>query len=192
MYPLFTLDSLGCLETEESRVTQDTKATEVRTQSLVVCRCFSSVQSQSCTFSTWIWAFLSAEINIFGSPFLSILYFLSLFLNPPGDPGDCACLGGGTSGASGLPGAPGRNGSPGFPGRKGELGDSGSPGFNGVQGPPVSSISTLLLLYSFEEFCNFHKNPSFLSCCRVVLVKVVTLVVRERRGHLTTPPWVLG
>lgn len=118
--------------------------------------------------------------------------FLSLFLNPPGDPGDCACLGGGTSGASGLPGAPGRNGSPGFPGRKGELGDSGSPGFNGVQGPPVSSISTLLLLYSFEEFCNFHKNPSFLSCCRVVLVKVVTLVVRERRGHLTTPPWVLG
>uniref|UniRef100_A0A3Q3GPE9 Uncharacterized protein n=1 Tax=Labrus bergylta TaxID=56723 RepID=A0A3Q3GPE9_9LABR len=52
-----------------------------------------------------------------------------LYPAPPGDPGDCACLGGGTSGLPGLPGSPGINGSPGFPGRKGEYGDPGSPGF---------------------------------------------------------------
>lgn len=59
-------------------------------------------------------------------------------LRPSGDPGDCACLGGGTSGSAGSVGPQGSNGRPGYPGEKGEPGDSGSPGFNGIQGPPVS------------------------------------------------------
>lgn len=59
-------------------------------------------------------------------------------LRPSGDPGDCACLGGGTSGSTGSVGSQGSNGRPGYPGEKGEPGDSGSPGFNGIQGPPVS------------------------------------------------------
>lgn len=68
--------------------------------------------------------------------------FIPPSLCPPGDPGDCACLGGDSSGLPGLPGPSGVNGSPGFPGRKGEPGDPGSPGFNGVQGPAVSKVFT--------------------------------------------------
>lgn len=68
------------------------------------------------------------------------------FLHPLGDPGDCACLGGGSSGLPGRPGAPGINGNPGFPGQKGERGDLGSPGFNGVQGPSVSRSSRCIFL----------------------------------------------
>lgn len=63
---------------------------------------------------------------------------LSALSCPSGDPGDCACLGGGTSGSAGSVGPQGSNGRPGYPGEKGEPGDSGSPGFNGIQGPPVS------------------------------------------------------
>lgn len=63
------------------------------------------------------------------------------YLHLLGDPGDCACQGGGTSGSAGLPGAPGVNGSPGYPGQKGEQGDAGTPGFSGGPGANVSRFS---------------------------------------------------
>lgn len=63
---------------------------------------------------------------------------------PPGDPGDCDCLGGDSRGEPGLPGPAGAVGRPGFSGPKGEAGDRGTPGFNGVPGPTVSKNLTLL------------------------------------------------
>lgn len=92
----------------------------------------------------------------------------------------------------GLPGAPGANGNPGYGGPKGEPGDPGSPGFGGAQGPVVSKVFASVFrcvdLFSALDI----SNEMVLYHHRAEGVRGDSSVVREKRGHLTTPTLVLG
>lgn len=143
--PQISLDNQGHLDPEAYLATQAIKEAEVEVLFILSVNCTKLV------LSSWFDGQTLTSCILSFHPVSSFLCPLC----PSGDPGDCACLGGGSSGFPGSVGPQGSNGRPGYPGEKGEPGDSGSPGFSGIQGPPVSTA--LIFFFPFAGFMEWVK-----------------------------------